>query len=105
MTPEAKVKKYLREQCKARGWLCLPLVHHGLRGWPDNTILGPGGRVAFVEVKAEEVHHSKDHLERQEKVREKLRQLGHFAFLVKGKIQVDGLMSVLTHGRGWPVKI
>jgi hypothetical protein len=101
MTPEAKVKKYLREQCSLRGWECLTLVDTVRRKWPDRTIIAPGARVAFVEVKAEGVSHNPKHVEAQLRRLEELRTFGFLGYLITGKPGVDSLMEFLDTAPGW----
>ena len=85
MTPEAKVKKYLREECKKRGWQCLPLK--GPRNWQDYTILIPFGVIVFVEVKAQNADLSTDHVNAQKRKINELIDLGFPTYMIKG---IDG---------------
>lgn len=100
-TPESKVKAYLREQVKARGWRCYVLENPVDRGWPDRMITAPGGFIAFVELKAEEVKHNKAHLRRQLEVRDELCSHGIRARSATGKSGVRELIDELV-GLGWP---
>lgn len=45
---ESKLKKAVRK----KGGLCLKFVSPSFNGVPDRIIVMPGGRIAFVEVKA-----------------------------------------------------
>ena len=49
---EKKTEQELVRAVKARGGFCPKLVSPGLDGMPDRLALLPGGRAAFVEVKA-----------------------------------------------------
>lgn len=49
---ESTIEKKLVQEVKARGGVCPKWVSPGLDGVPDRMILLPGGRMAFVEVKA-----------------------------------------------------
>lgn len=48
---ESKIEKKLKEAVEAEGWLCLKLVLFSGRGFPDRTLIGPGGRLILVELK------------------------------------------------------
>ena len=37
--------------CESKGYQCLKLRIDGVNGFPDRTVLGPGGLVAFIEFK------------------------------------------------------
>lgn len=95
MTPEAKVKAYLKEQCETRGWECLPLVHPFLRGWFDRTIFIPPHFVALVEVKAEGIRHPKEHLARQKKVFDHFIKRGFPCFTIVGQTGVNAALVCL----------
>ena len=49
---ESKVEEKLRIEAKRRGGWAVKFVSPGLDGVPDRLVLFPGGRLAFVEVKA-----------------------------------------------------
>ncbi|KKX56355.1 VRR-NUC domain-containing protein [Brevibacillus borstelensis] len=49
---ERDIEKYLREQVKAAGGRAYKWVSPGNNGVPDRIVLLPGGRIAFVELKA-----------------------------------------------------
>jgi hypothetical protein len=49
---ERDIEKYLREQAKAAGGKAYKWVSPGNNGVPDRIVLLPGGRIAFVELKA-----------------------------------------------------
>ena len=50
---ESAVEKRLTEMLRKRGALCLKFSSPGNPGVPDRIVLLPGGRVVFVEVKAQ----------------------------------------------------
>ena len=102
MANEKTVRDYLRDQCKILGWECLPLVDMSKRAWMDRTIIGFGGRVAFVEVKQDGYRHDPAHLTRQAKRRKELQNRGHIAVLVVGKTGVDEFLNFLLQQLGWP---
>lgn len=49
---ESTVERKLVTEAKKRGGFALKFVSPGLDGVPDRLVLFPGGRVAFVELKA-----------------------------------------------------
>ena len=49
---EMTLERKLVEAVKAMGGLCPKFVSPGFDGMPDRLVLLPGGRLAFVEVKA-----------------------------------------------------
>ncbi|MGI6721752.1 MAG: VRR-NUC domain-containing protein [Anaerovoracaceae bacterium] len=49
---ESYIEKRLVQEVKKRGGLAMKFVSPGLDGVPDRIVLLPGGRIAFVEVKA-----------------------------------------------------
>lgn len=49
---ESMVEKKLVTEVKKRGGLAVKFVSPGLDGVPDRLVLFPGGRLAFVELKA-----------------------------------------------------
>lgn len=49
---ESYIEKRLMQEVKKRGGLAMKFVSPSLTGVPDRIVLLPGGRIAFVEVKA-----------------------------------------------------
>lgn len=49
---ESVVEKKLSTEAKKRGGLAVKFVSPGFDGVPDRLVLFPGGRLAFVELKA-----------------------------------------------------
>ena len=49
---ESAVEKYLTTEAKKRGGMSVKFVSPGLDGVPDRLVLLPGGKLAFVELKA-----------------------------------------------------
>ena len=49
---EKEIEKKLISEVKKRGGVCPKFVSPGLDGMPDRLVLLPGGRLAFVELKA-----------------------------------------------------
>lgn len=49
---EGKIERKLVAEVKKRGGLAVKFVSPGLDGVPDRLVLLPGGKIAFVELKA-----------------------------------------------------
>ena len=49
---EKEIEKKLTQAVKCMGGICPKFISPGYDGVPDRIILFPGGRIAFVEVKA-----------------------------------------------------
>ena len=49
---ETAVEKHLNVEAKKRGGMSVKFVSPGLDGVPDRLVLLPGGKLAFVELKA-----------------------------------------------------
>lgn len=49
---ESVVEKKFTTEVKKRGGLAVKFVSPGFNGVPDRLVLFPGGRMAFVELKA-----------------------------------------------------
>lgn len=73
---EKDIENKLRAEIKALGGLCLKWESPGYTGVPDRMILLPGGRVAFVELKAP----GKKERPRQVVVQQILSRLGFTVF-------------------------
>ena len=101
-TPETNVKKYFRKVVESIGWTCIPLKAPTKRGWPDQTLFAPGGHVAWIELKAVGAKHSKEHLDRQKRCLDDLKNFGQLAYKVVGNGGVDKLVAYLIYEKGWP---
>jgi hypothetical protein len=93
MTPEGKVKAYLRTECKKRRYICRALIASMENKWPDRGIFGPNGRIAWVEVKSDEANLETAHCKEQKAKIEQLIREGGFACMVVGKSGVDALLN------------
>ena len=49
---ESVIESRLRQEAKKRGGMALKFVSPGMNGVPDRIVLMPGGKMAFVELKA-----------------------------------------------------
>ena len=79
-------------------------IAHTVPGFPDLALIGPGGRIAWCEVKRPGFKPSgpqqKIHAERQEAARAALRERGHLAFLATSQDEVVATLAAA----GWPVR-
>lgn len=82
---EKVVEDYLRDRVKALGGKAYKFVSPGNSGVPDRIVLLPGGRVEFVELKAQ----GKKPTPLQEAQHRKIQKLGHRVFVIDNKSQVD----------------
>ena len=86
---EVSVENKLRLEAKKRGGLAVKFVSPGLDGVPDRLVLFPGGRLAFVEVKAP----GKKMRPLQEKRAEQLRELGFLVYCLDRKEMIGGILD------------
>lgn len=54
MQKESALESRCVQKIEDRGGVALKLVLLGLRGFPDRTVLLPGGRISFIEFKREQ---------------------------------------------------
>ena len=87
---EKDIERYLRDEVKALGGLCLKLVCPGFTGVPDRLILLPGGVVAFAELKRP----GQKERQRQAFVQHRLRRMGFTVFgAVDSRAKANGVVS------------
>ncbi len=77
---ESKIEQRIVREAERQGGLALKLAPIGSRGFPDRTILLPGGRIRFVEIKTSDGRPSRQQI----RWIEKLKALGFDAEIVKG---------------------
>lgn len=82
---EGKLAKAVRQL----GGMCPKLVCQGFDGMPDRLVLLPGGRIAFVEVKAP----GRKPRPLQEKRHKQLRELGFPVYVLDDPEQIPGIMN------------
>ena len=82
---EGKLAKTVRQL----GGMCPKLVCPGFDGMPDRLMLLPGGRIAFVEVKAP----GRKPRPLQEKRHMQLRELGFPVYVLDDPEQIPGIMN------------
>lgn len=86
---ESTIEKHLVKEVRESGGLAIKLVSPGWAGIPDRFILMPGGKLAFVELKAP------GHTLRPLQVRRKrqLEALGFSVYCVDSVMQIGGMIS------------
>ena len=89
---EKTIEKKLAQAVKAMGGLCPKFVSPGFDGMPDRLVLLPGGRFAFVEVKA---MGCKPRL-LQESRHGMLRRLGFKVYVLDIAEQIGGMLREIS---------
>ena len=88
---EKDVEKKLVIAVKAVGGSCPKWVSPGMDGMPDRIVLLPGGRIAFVELKAP----GKKPRALQVKRHEELRALGFQVYVIDRQEQIGGVLDAI----------
>ena len=86
---EKTIEQKFRAAVKAAGGLALKFASPGFDGVPDRLALLPGGRMAFVEVKAPEKKPRPLQLARHRL----LRQLGFKVYVLDDEGQIGGMVD------------
>ena len=86
---EKSIERKLVDAVRKRGGLAPKFVSPGLDGMPDRIVLMPGGRLAFVEVKAP----GKKPRPLQEARHRILRELGFTVYTLDDKDQIGGILD------------
>ena len=86
---EKEIEQALVRTVKSMGGICPKFVSPGFDGMPDRIVLLPGGRIAFVELKAP----GKKPRALQMKRMERLRLLGFKVYCVDGVEQIGGILD------------
>ena len=86
---EAAIERRLAREVKAMGGMALKFISPGLDGVPDRIVLLPGGRMAFVELKAP----GKKLSPLQARRREQLEGLGFRVFVVDEVVQIGAMLD------------
>lgn len=85
----SKVEEKLRTEAKRRGGWAVKFTSPGLDGVPDRLVLFPGGRLAFVEVKAP----GKKMRPLQERRAKQLRALGFQVYCLDCMEKIGGILD------------
>lgn len=86
---ESLIERKLVTEVKKRGGLAVKFVSPGLDGVPDRLVLFPGGKLAFVELKAP----GKTMRPLQEKRARQLTALGFRVYCVDNKEKIGGVLD------------
>ena len=86
---ENVIESRLRQEAKKRGGMALKFVSPGMSGVPDRIVLMPGGKMAFVELKAP----GKAPRVLQEKRIRQLRRLGFLVYVLDSTERIGGILD------------
>lgn len=86
---EKVIERHLAVAVKKLGGMAVKFVSPGLAGVPDRIILLPGGKMAFVELKAT----GKKLRALQEKRKRQLEALGFPVYVIDGLEQIGGVLD------------
>lgn len=86
---ERVIESRLRQEAKKRGGMALKFVSPGMNGVPDRIVLMPGGKMAFVELKAP----GKAPGALQEKRIGQFRKLGFLVYVLDGTERIGGILN------------
>ncbi len=88
---EARIERALVSAVERMGGLALKFVSPGFAGVPDRIVLLPGGRLAFVELKAP----GKQLRVLQGKRKRQLEALGFLVYRLDGVEQIGGVLDAI----------
>lgn len=91
---EKAIEKLLIQEVRNKGGLALKLASTGFKGMPDRLVLFPGGRIAFVEVKAP----GKPPSVLQSVRHKQLRRLGFTVYTLDSKAEIKRILDNLKNG-------
>ena len=86
---ESDIEEYLVRKVKEKGGLAIKFVSPSLTGIPDRLLLLPGGKFAFVELKAK----GKKPRPLQLKRMADFRKLGFKCFVIDDKEMIGGVID------------
>lgn len=86
---EKQIEQRLVQEAGKRGGICPKLTSPGFAGMPDRMVLLPGGRMAFVEVKAPGENPRPLQMARHRL----LRRLGFRVYVLDGVEQIGGIID------------
>lgn len=92
-TSEKDIETYLRDEIKAIGGRAYKFVSPGNSGVPDRLVCLPGGRIAFVELKAP----GKKPTVLQERQHKILRGLGFYVQVIDSISGVDNFIRSMQN--------
>lgn len=88
---EKTIEQKLVAAVKKAGGICPKFTSPGFDGMPDRLVLMPGGRMAFVEVKAP----GKKPRPLQSARHRLLQRLGFFVFVLDAEEQIGGILDAV----------
>lgn len=88
---EKFIERKLVEAVRAMEGIAPKLIAPGMSGMPDRIVLLPGGKLAFVEVKAPGAQSRP----LQQRRHEQLRQLGFQIFVLDGPEMIGGMLDAI----------
>ena len=91
---ESFIEEKLRKAVKQKGGICWKFTSPGTAGVPDRIILMPGGRIAFVEVKAPGEKTRPLQLSRHRL----LRRLGFKIYVLNNIEEIGGIIDEIKSG-------
>lgn len=86
---EKHIEQIFRTEVKKRGGVAIKFISPGFDGVPDRIVLMPGGRIAFVELKAPK----KQMRPLQIKRKSQLEELGFLVYCIDKKEQIGGVLD------------
>lgn len=92
-TTEKQIEQKLVKAIKVAGGIALKLLCPGYDGMPDRIVLLPGGRIAFVEVKAPGCKPRPLQVSRHEM----LRKLGFKVYVLDDERQIGGIIDGINN--------
>ncbi len=88
---ERFIEQKLVARVRREGGLCPKFVSPGSDGWPDRLVLMPGGKIAFVELKAPGQKPRPLQLQRHAQ----LRDLGFIVYVIDDPVQIPEMLELL----------
>lgn len=89
---EKAIERYLVEQARLNGLLCLKYSNSNMVGYPDRLLVIPGGAVIWVELKSKGRKPTKV---QQMRIAE-LTGMGHPVLVIDNKPDIDKLIKLAT---------
>ena len=89
---ESVIEKALVKEAKSRGGMAVKFVSPGFDGVPDRLVLLPGGKCAFVELKAPGKKMRPIQLRRKKQ----LESLGFLVYCIDNIEQIGGVLDELS---------
>lgn len=87
---EKSIERYLVEQAKQNGLLCLKYSNPNMVGYPDRLLVLPGGGVVWVELKSKGRKPTKI----QQMRMSELTGMGHLVKVIDNKADIDELIKI-----------